>query len=372
MQVERIGKSRRVLSGPLVFLAFLLFVLPSNAWSQAWKAEWEKTVAAAKKEGKVAVAGSPGQTYRDALTAFRKAYPDIQVEFVGIQGRDIAPRIVQERRAGQFLWDVHVGGAGSPFLIMLPNGVLDPLLPNLILPEVLEDSKWLGGFKDGWMEQEGKYIYGFAVYLSAAVFVNRDVVSQGEFSKAEDLWNPKWKGKIVWHDPRAGGNGSNQGMLLLVNFGEEAVKRLLKDQAPVLTEDYRQQVEWVAQGRYPIGIGVIEITLRAFQKEGIGKNIVPLKDPRLFSVVSGFGNVMAINRAPHPNAAKVYIDWLLSKEGQTIYAKTSGDNSRRLDVPPGDPDTLPKPGVQYLNMQKQQYQEMRRKVLFPLAKSILQ
>ena len=356
----------------IVVAAWVLVVaLASNASGQSWKAEWEKTLAAAKKEGRVVVAGAPGQSYRDALTAFRKSYPDIQLEFVGLQGRDFGPRIVQERRAGQYLWDVHVGGAGSPFLIMLPNGVLDPLGPSIVFPDILDDSKWLGGFKDGFMEQEGKYIYGFGGYLSAAVFVNRDMVPESEFNKPEDLWNPKWKGKIVWHDPRAGGNGSNQAVLLLVNFGEGAVRRLLDDQAPVITEDYRQQVEWVAQGRYPIGIGVIETTLRSFQKEGVGKNIRPLKDPKLTSVVSGFGCVMAINRAPHPNAAKVYINWLLSQEGQGIYAKVSGDNSRRLDVAPGDPELLPRPGIKYLNMQQQEYQEMRRKVLFPLAKSIL-
>ena len=371
MQVGRTGKNQRVLFVPLVFLAFLSFALPSKVWPQAWKAEWEKTVAAAKKEGKLLLAGPPGQFYRDALMAFRKAYPDIQVEYVGIQGRDYAPRILQERRAGHFLWDVHVGGAGTPFLLLLPQGVLEPLQPALTLPEVLDDGKWHNGFKDGWMEQEGKYIYGFCGYLSHGVFVNRDLILETQLEKGEDLWNAKWKGKIVWHDPRAGGNGSNQATLILVNYGEDALGRLLKNQGIVVTADYRQQLEWVAQGRYPIGIGIIESNLRAFQKEGVANNVKPFNDVKLSSAVSGFGNAMLINRAPHPNAARVYLNWLLSREGQSAWAMISGDNSRRLDVPAGDAAATLKPGVTYLNLQKQDYLE-KRKVVFSIAKEALQ
>ena len=54
----------------------------------------------------------------------------------------------------------------------------------------------------------------------------------------------------------------------------------------------------------------------------------------------GFGAVALMDKAPHPNAAIVYLNWLLSKEGQTEYAK-SGRNSRRLDVPPSDPTRGP-------------------------------
>ena len=173
-----------------LMLPVLLILLATEASPQAWKVEWEKTLAAAKKEGKVVVAGPPGQSYRDALIQFGKAYPDIQIEYVGLQGRDFAPRIVQERRAGQFLWDVHVGGASSIMNIMLPQGALDPLQPHLFLPEVLDSSKWHGGFKDSWMEKEGKYIFGFVGTLMFAVYVNRDLVPEAEFNKPEGPVGP--------------------------------------------------------------------------------------------------------------------------------------------------------------------------------------
>ncbi len=355
-------KSKKRTLSFIASLIAMFLALPATASGQRWKAEWEKTLAAAKKEGKVVVAGPPGGVYRQALIGFAKAYPDIQLDFVGIQGRDFAPRIMQERRAGQFLWDAHIGGPNTMFNILLPAKALDPLKPALILPEVLEEKIWSGGFDDGWMDRERKYTYGFIAYIQHAAYINRDVVPEATFNKAEDLWDLKWKGKIVWHDPRREGTGTNQGLVILLNFGEEALRRLFKDQAVVITEDYRQLAEWLVRGRTPIGIGANIPHLQAFQKEGVGKNVKPFKDPRFSSAIPGFGTIALVNQAPHPNAAKVYVNWLLSKEAQATYTQISGQSSRRLDAQGGDPDTIPEAGVRYLNAQKQENQEMRRKV----------
>jgi iron(III) transport system substrate-binding protein len=344
------------------FFAALAFATsPLWAASADWQADWEKTLAAAKKEGKVVVAGPPGQQFRNALVAFRKSYPDIQVDYVGIQGRDFTPRIMQERRAEQYLWDVHVGGGSTMLVSLLPNGVLEPLRPLVILPEALLDKNWKGGFDDGWIDLEKKYIYGFPNYLIYGVQINRDFVPEAEFGKADNLWDAKWKGKISWHDPRGEGSGANQALMILIHFGEEALKRLFRDQEIVLTQDYRQQAEWLVRGRHPIGLGVLNTVLWTFQNEGLGKNVRPLKDPKLISATPGFGNVALVNRAPHRNAAKIYINWLLSREGQSSYSENTGDNSRRLDVPPVNAELAPEPGLKYLNTMKQDYIETRVK-----------
>lgn len=353
------------------YLSALILALlswPATAAPQAWKTEWEKTLAAAKKEGRVVVAGPPGEAYRQTMTAFVKAYPDIQLDFVGTQGRDFAPRIMQERRAGQFLWDINIGGASTMFNVLMPASVLEPLQPALILHDLLDNKTWRGGFAEGWIDLEKKYIYGFTGYVDYAVYVNRDIVPEPELANAEQLWDAKWKGKIVWHDPRREGIGTNNGTVVLLNFGEEGLKRLLNDQA--ITEDYRQIAEWVVRGRYPIGIGVNTPHLQVFQKEGVGKNVKPFREPRLASLIPGWGSVALINRAAHPNAAKIYINWLLSKEGQNIWAKLTSQNSRRLDVEAGDGDSLPQAGARYVSAQKQEHQEARKKVN-QIAKEIL-
>lgn len=354
----------------LSVVVVLLLGWPGKATPQAWKAEWEKTVAAAKKEGKVVVAGPPGEAYRQTMTAFIKAYPDIQLDFVGIQGRDFAPRIMQERRAGQFLWDINIGGASTMFNTLIPAKVLDPFQPVLILPDLLDNKTWRGGFAEGWIDLESQYIYGFTGYVDYAVYINRDIVPESELNRPEQLWDPKWKGKVVWHDPRKEGIGTNNGTVILLNFGEEALRRLLRDQAAVITEDYRQIAEWVVRGRYPIGIGVNTPHLQIFQKEGVGKNVKPFREPKLASVIPGWGSIAIISRAAHPDAAKVYINWLLSKEGQNIWAKTTSQNSRRLDVEVGDPDSLPQAGARYVNTQNQEHQDARKKVN-QIAKEIL-
>lgn len=349
----------------------LLLAWPLNASAQGWKTEWDKTLAAAKKEGKVVVAGFAGQPYREALTTFQKSYPDLRLDFVGIQGQHFAPRVMQERRASQFLWDVHVGGASTMLNVLLPERVLDPLRAALILPEVLEDKNWKDGFESGWMDREVRYIYGFSAFLTYTVFINRDVIPETEFTKVEALWDPKRKGKIIWQDPRKEGIGTSAGALILLNFGEDALRRLFMDQGVVITEDYRQLVEWLARGRYPIGVAVNVPHLRTFQKEGVGKNVLPLKEPKLAFQTAGGGHLSLINQAAHPNASKVYVNWLLSKEGQTAYAKNTADNSRRLDVPAGDVERLPQVGIRYLDLQRLEYQDARKKV-HQMAKEIFQ
>ena len=369
MRTNRTRRNHSLLLSALLALVLGLIWSP-RASSQSAKAEWKKTLAAAKTQGKVMVAGPPGETYREALTAFQKAYPGIQVDYVGTQGRDFAPRIMQERRVGQYLWDVNVGGGATMFNVLMPAKALDPLRQALVPPDLVQDKTWRGGFDEGWVDLEKKYIYAFVSYVQHAVYINRDVVPGSEFSKAEDLWNPKWKGKIVMHDPRGEGIGTHQGTIILLKFGEDGLRRLFKEQAPVITEDYRQVAEWLTRGRYPIAVGVNLPNLAAFQKEGVGKNVVPLEDPRILSAIAGFGNVGLINKAPHPNAAKLYLNWLLSKEGQSIFARVTGQNSRRLDAEAANKDLLPKTDINYVNGQKQEHQEVRLRVN-KIAKEIL-
>ena len=91
------------------------------------------------------------------------------------------------------------------------------------------------------------------------------------------------------------------------------------------------------------GLPVAHLTTKDFKEGG--------------QVAFGGSVLELINKAPHPNAAKVYINWLLSKEGQTEWVKASGYPSRRLDVPREqfDPGMLPKEGVSYLPGYGEQY-----------------
>ena len=330
----------RVYAGLLrrtVFLALALFVVAS-AHGAGWGDEWKKTLAGAKAEGHLTVSIPPGDTWRQAILKFQDSFPDIRLEVSGQSAPDYIPRLRQERRAAIYAVDVRMGGARTNHQL-IPEGVYVPLRPAVILPEALDDKRWLGGFAGGYSDQEKKYSYTYFAYLTEALYVNRDVVPEREFHKVTDLVDPKWKGKIAMRDPRVIGAGNAAIVLLLRNLGEEFVRRLLLNQGVVFSQDYRQVAEWVVRGQYAIGIGLSDTHLSQFQKEGVGVNVKSLILPETTAVNSGFGAVALLDRAPHPNAAKVFINWVLSREGQAAIAAIVRVNSRRLDVTVVEPPT---------------------------------
>jgi hypothetical protein len=120
-----------------------LFLIQPAMGAESWQAEWDKTVKAARNEGRVTVYGAATQGFL-ALNAgvFQKRFPEIQVVTVG--GDRTHPRIMAERRAGKYLADVVVGGTSTTYALYLARA-LDPLRDAMILPEVLDESKWWRG-----------------------------------------------------------------------------------------------------------------------------------------------------------------------------------------------------------------------------------
>ena len=308
---------------------------------------WDVVVKAAVAEGEVDVHGGPGKLYAEVLTdGFRRAYPQIKINFSGLSGRDAIPKIMREREAGIYSWDVYVGGTTSILEALMPAGAIAPLRPALKAPDVLDDKDWFGGLDAGWMDERKTYILGFEYTISPVMMVNWDFVSRDQLATFQDLLKPQFADKIVWDDPRRPGQGVAAAQTLLVNFGPEFLTRLY-GQKIAYTSNPRQNAEWVVRGRYPIGIATAFEQLDPFREQGLGKNITkfdgPLERPALGP---GFGTVSLFDHAPHPSAAMLYINWLLSKAGQADWVKT-GHNSRRLDVPHARPELFPLPGIQY-------------------------
>ena len=137
----------------------LLFVVASTSPAQTnWKSDWEKLVKAAKEDGRLAVYGTT--IFEDVCKFFQKAYPEIKVSFVVGRGADVAPRLMQERRAGKYLADIYTGGMHSAYELFYRNKQLNPIPPALILPEVLDESKWWRG-KHLYIDPENQYIFLF-------------------------------------------------------------------------------------------------------------------------------------------------------------------------------------------------------------------
>lgn len=346
----------------LLLLAVLRPAMTAEAQS-AWQKEWEATLAAAEREGEIGIAGPPGDSFREAITGFTKQYPKIKVELLGGRGGDKVARILRERQANVYGWDLYISGPTSALAAFKPVGALDPLKPALILPEVKNDKEWIGGFDAGWADLEKKIFYAFGGTLAGDnIYVNRDLVSANEIKSARDLLDPKWTGKIIIQDPRVEGKGLTDILVMSLAYGDELTGKLLRDQKLTVTHDRRQLVEWLVRGRYPIAIGLNEYVLVHFQKQGAGKNIAAVEDPKtIIYWASGSSGIGLFNRAPHPNAAKIYINWLLSRSGQIDWVKTQ-TNSRRVDVPPAEPNSAMKPGRSYRNVQAEDMIPQRRRI----------
>jgi ABC-type Fe3+ transport system substrate-binding protein len=306
--------------------------------------EWPQVLAGAKKEGKVVVNTFPGDGYKRALKAFSQAYPDIKLEHTGLHSQDFSPRILQERQANLFTWDVATIPTSTALQVLRPAGVWDPVRPAIMLPEAKDDAGWEGGFERGFAVVKDRALtYGFVANRGGGVTVNTDLVKE-EIKGLTDLLNPKWKGKLLLPDVRTMGDTFWPMTSARLNLGDDIIKRLFVDQEPVLSRDSRQVAEFMVRGRFPIALGVNPLLLSQFQRQGLGKNLQLLHFPEMDTV--NFGTTLwLVNRAPHPNAAKVLINWLLTREGQTHWAKEVETNSRRVGVEPGNTPLLPPRGV---------------------------
>jgi ABC-type Fe3+ transport system substrate-binding protein len=303
-------------------------------------AQWDELVANARKEGKVVVNTFPGAGYRQALTQFEEKFPGIKVEQTTLIARELAVKAVQEQKAGVYSFDVTQIPATTALSVLLPAGAWDPMPPAIIHPEVTGDQYWIGGFKRGFADASGQFGYNFGWSKYRGPYINSEVVKPGEISSGKDLLDPKWKGKLVLMDPRSGGFTANWVTTIRKQEGDEYLKKLFIDQEPVITRDQRQATEMLIRGGFALGSGPDEALLDDFRKSGVTVNVInqPLTDA---NYIQG-GTVWLFKNAPNPNAAKVFINWLLSKEGQEIYMKVAlNQNSRRADVAPIVPEEYP-------------------------------
>lgn len=311
---------------------------------------WDRTVAEARKEGKVSVYGSTGLAVaRDAISKTFMSRYGIEIDITTGRSSENAERMMSQRRAGLYTVDVlNSGPAPTIQRVFRPGGVLDPLEPALLLPEVKEPQNWIGG-QLPWLDT-GRYTIAPAAGTSGHLVVNTSLVKPEEELKSWlELLDHRWKGKMIINDLMLGGNGINWFKAMTDIMGLDYLKMLAR-QEPVMLRDQRLQVDWVARGRYSISIALPSAATYDYMKAG---SPIKLWFPKEGGyLIAGSTCVSLVNRAPHPNAARVFINWLLTKEGQYIFSKYYGAPSLRVDVPTDHilPEEVPKPGVKYYNL----------------------
>ena len=327
--------------GTLVyFFSLLSFIIgaPAPVPGANWQAEWEKTVTTAKKEGEVAVYLKVG--YDGVFAAFQKKYPEIKVISVAGQAADITNRLIAERRADKYLADVFSFGVRSTQSLLKINA-LEPIRPFFLLPEVLDESKWYEGHV--YSDSEKTHIFRYLSVAEQQLGLNSNLIKDPtkEFKSYWDLLNPKWKGKIVARDVRTPGPGNGNMLFWYHNpqLGPTFLKRAFGEMDVTMTRYSRQATDWLAQGKFAICFFCSE-DIEIGKRQGLPIESMDIDWKEGAGLVSQSGNLAVMKNAPHPNAARVFVNWLLSREGQIelqrVLAKVQPAESRRIDIPKDD------------------------------------
>jgi iron(III) transport system substrate-binding protein len=325
---------------------------PAGASSAAKPSAWDDLVAAAKKEGTVTVYGTPGNAYRQFMVdEFEKAFPGIKVDAVFAPTAERQSRLQLERQAGKYVADIWASAGGQAFFDFKKAGVISPIPPQLVLPEVLDTSKWFENHL-WWIDKSEPYVYAMPIgAVIPILYVNPKIVDPKQFTSYSDVLDPKWKGKVVATDIRNSGAGVAPSRMIRKALGDPFLGQMYTRTNAKVSGDQRQLVDWITTGSYPIGMFLDPGEATIAIKQGLPIAMVP---PDQFKegapIGPNNGGIALIDRAPHPNAAKLYLNWYLSRDGQLAWQRQAGDNSYRIDIPKDmvNPLYVPKPGGNYV------------------------
>jgi len=258
-------------------------------------------VAAAKSEGKlVFYSALIAALSRPVADLFEKKY-GITVELLEPRASETRERIRTEQAAGRFIGDVTAGSA-STLALQAQDGVFQP---HGDLPNVKKLSGLFAG--DGTL-------FPFAVNLFS-LLANTDLVSAADMPKSwHDLLDPKWKGKILSDDPRANGAGHVLFAAMVKKFGRPYVEALY-GQNPVISRDIAVNERRVARGEFAFYIPLFLVDMPDLKGLPV-KAVVPEEGVAYIPFAAGM-----LKNAPHPNAARLFLNFLLSDEVQGYAAQ---------------------------------------------------
>ena len=267
--------------------------------------DWNAVTAAAKTEGRLVIysahVGNPLlKAMGDAFTA-KYGIPHERLE---ARASELRERTRVEFSAGRNLADVTFTSAGQAVLIDAEDKVFARRTPG-------PDAK---GLRQGFSDDG---LFAPVMILNYGLLVNTSLVSAADMPKSwGDLADPKWKGRILSDDTRAVGGGYLYFFVTFFNasFGEK-YHQSMAQQALTFTRNQREAQRRVARGEYAIYSPFILSDIAGLK--GLPVRPVILSEGAPYVL---YGNVMMRN-APHPNAARLYIDFAMSEEAQLIWAR---------------------------------------------------
>lgn len=330
----------------------------------AWEQDWNKTLAEARKEGTVSIYSPAAADLRQQVSkAFKDKY-GIEIEWTSLKSQEVPTKIMQERRAGLYLVDLVNGAISVQMTNLKPAGVFDPIKPLLILPEVLDAKAWFGG-QLPWVDNDKAFTLNPLLAPSLRIAVNTDLVKPEELKSYNDLLAPRFKNNIILSNPLLYPRAFSETLTIM---GPDFWKKLAANGLNIV-DDEGLGAQWLAHGKYPIYIVNRTDVIAEMVSAGAPlKKIVPQEGVML---AGGAMATSLLKNAPHPNAAKIFMNWYLTKDANTVLARLNAMQSARLDVPTDflAQDGLRQAGAKYVNAETEDFQ-LQQAAAATLAKEI--
>ena len=299
-------------------------------------AAWVKVVAAAKKEGKVNAYSYSwlGDIGLAISKAFKEKY-GISVEITTGRGAEFAERFKTEKRMGQQVADITEGGTVS-INTMKPEGVLTSVTDDL--PALKEKGIWLVDPTAMDTQDKANLAWRLIVYTP---YINTKLVKTEEVPQSwRDLLLPRWKGKMSFGEPNVGATTYSVIVVLMDHkvWDEDYIRALYRQELHFVVSP-PDELLMLARGENNVVAVVADSVASRFAQEGAPIRAIDMKD----GVVLSTASVAAIAKGPNPNAARVFLNWIFSREGQTIAGELMGSKMVRKDVPDIRPQAVQTP-----------------------------
>jgi iron(III) transport system substrate-binding protein len=310
-------KSMRT-AGTFFFLGLMvLCVFIAHALAQSE----DELIRGARKEGQVVFWSSMRiDDSKSLASGFETKYPSIKVEIFRAGGEQIVNRAIAEHLAGKTTYDVLNAFA---LKVLQNRGLLQPY-------GAPEAAHYVTGFKD----TQNHWVSLYSGYN--VIGYNTKLVAKGEAPKNwEDLLQPRWKGKLVMDDEEYFWHAG-----MLKYWGEDKGRKYmeaLSRQGLQFRNGHALLADLMSVGEFPVAVVVYPDQIEQMKLKGQPVDWVKTTDPILVNLAP----VSVAAKAPHPNAAKLFLNYSISKEGQEILQKARRASARH-DVPPLVPDMDPK------------------------------
>ncbi|MBI4528000.1 MAG: extracellular solute-binding protein [Deltaproteobacteria bacterium] len=291
----------------LFFVNIIVTVLLAAGSSDSADSREERRIAqlieGAKKESRMVLYSTQTQSQSmELLSTFEKRYPFIKTSLYRAGTGRLLPKIITEHQTGRYEADViQIGGFEAQ--VFKEKG----LAARYMSPEA-------AFFPDGFKDPDG---FWCDVFVNVGVMAyNKKLVSRQDAPKSyQDLFDPKWKGRISIDQEDAEWFGN-----MLEIFGKESGLKFMKrlgEQELIPRRGRRLQAQLLGAGEFPIAMNLYISSVAELVLQG-----APIEPVAAEPLIAKLHPVFLAARAPHPNAAKLYLDFVLSEEGQRVIAKT--------------------------------------------------